>query len=193
MSSDSSDWTAAAGALLEPGENLLAAEQMRLPGGVIPKPAEPAAGTPLSVPGKVGAAFLHVVSPNISLPGPGLLERLLFGVAAGGPPGCLAGTLFRTELHAAVGRWTVLVVTDRRLLVAVTPKRNPLSWAEDPREPLEPIWSVPRSGVHTAGIERYRLRRRLRIAFADGSWGAFQPAPGESADRAHRLAVALST
>ncbi|HWS36717.1 MAG TPA: hypothetical protein VN408_28760, partial [Actinoplanes sp.] len=63
-------WHAAAQALLEPGEHLLAAEEMRLADGVTPPPPPaPADTTPLSLPGKVGLAFLHLLSPNFTLPG----------------------------------------------------------------------------------------------------------------------------
>jgi hypothetical protein len=86
----------------------------------------------------------------------------------------------------------VLVVSDQRLLVCVTPEREMLSWQDESRDRLETIGSVPRTGISAAAVHRYRLRRRLRITFGDGSWGAFVTAPGEPLDAARRLAAALS-
>lgn len=185
-------WAQAAAALLEPGERLLAAEEMRTAGGVAPPPPEPESGTPLTPLGKAGTAFLHLLSLNDSPPGSDLLDRLLFGVAAAGLPGSFAGSLFHTVLHAPGVRETVLVATDRRLLVGLAPKVGLFSWADQSHDRLDPIWTAPRTVVSAAAVHRYRLRRRLVITFGDGSWGAFTTPAGESIDPARRLAAALA-
>lgn len=184
-------WFPAAAALCGPGERLLAAEAAEPAGGVAPAPPAPAGGAPLNRSGKVGNVLLHLLSPNVSLPGQGRLDGLLFGMGAGGRPGSRAGDLFSTHLHTSGIRTTVIAVTSHRLLVCVTPERRLLSLQDESTDRLEPLWSVARTEVAGAEVRRYRLRRRLRIAFTDESWAAFVLPLGESLDPLRRLAAAL--
>jgi len=187
-------WTAAAGALLEPDERLLAAEEIDLASGVTPEsPPEPGDGTSLSLLGKVGNLFLHLLSPNITLPGQNLVDVLLIGRAAAGPPGSHA-EMICTALSTTRGhRRTVLAVTDRRLLVCVSPETPLFSLRDVPCDRVEPLRTVPRAAVTGAVVRRYRVRRRLRITFGDGSWAAFVTPFGSSLGPARRLAAALTT
>lgn len=186
------DWSTAAQALLDADERLLAAEAIEPAAGIgPPPPPPPPGGTQLTRSGSVLNTFLHVISPNASLPGQGRLEALLFGVAAAGEPTSRGGDLYRAHLHTGGARTTVLAVTDRRFLVCVTPERKLLSLADESKAGLEAIWSVPRAEVSAASVQRYRLRRRLRIDFTDGSWAAFATPLAETSEPARKLAAAF--
>ncbi|WP_152629045.1 hypothetical protein, partial [Actinoplanes utahensis] len=139
-------WTWAAEALLEPGERLLAAEEMQTPEGTTPPPPpDPERHTPLGPLGKVGVAFLSLLNLNEFGPGSSLLDRLLFGVAADGPAGSLASSLTATLLRTGARRRSVLVVSDRRLVVGLTPEAKLFSWAEQSQDRLDVVWAVPRT------------------------------------------------
>ena len=188
-------WHPAASAVLVSGERLLAAEQVRLAGGTSPGPPPPppaAGGKRMGPVGRLVTGVLNIISPNLSLPGQDRLENLIFGVGAAGRPGSRAGDLFHAHLHHPGLTTTVLVVTDQRVLLTATAPAKLFSLAEPGKDHLDVLWEVPRDEVSGARIERYRLRKRLRVSFTDGSWGAFLDPPADTGSPVERLAAAFA-
>ena len=86
----------------------------------------------------------------------------------------------------------MLVVSDRRLLMCVTPAEKLFSLPPETRDRLELLWAAPRAEVTGAAVRRHRVRRRLQVWFSDDSWAAFVTPLGGSLDPARRLAAALT-
>ncbi|WP_262283366.1 hypothetical protein [Micromonospora sp. MA102] len=189
------------GQLVEPGERVLAYAEAEAANGA-PPPPPPEAAKPEAPAGRVsiGAVLLNVISPLVSWAwGDRLVDRVVWGIAGRGAPGSAASRL-RHALQPPgpdlAVRDTLLVATDRRLLVCVSGPRKLLSSrADDERSVAETgiAWSASRAEVASARVGWHRLNpKRLRLDFADGSWLAFTVPIAESGRPLRDVAAALS-
>lgn len=187
--------------LVEPDEQVLAVAKAEIAQGVQP-PEPPGAPrpTPSGRANVVSGVLLNLISPLISFPaGDRIVDRVVYGVAGRGAPGSAASTLHharRPVPPATTSRDTILGVTDRRLLVCVSgPVKLWSSRADDERAAAETriIWSAPRATVAAAHVGWHRLNpKRLKIAFADGSWLAFTVPIAEPGTPLREIAAALT-
>lgn len=186
--------------LLPPGERVRAVAQVRAGMGLTPaEPPQPAAPAPSGGPGFLGV-LLNVLSPNITFgPADRFVDWLFFGVGGRGEPGSEASLLhhaLETGTSGSGVRYTVLAVTDQRLLLGATAPVGLLSGAEEDQRAqtdIELLRSVPRAALAGARVGRYRLNwKRLRIDFTDGSWLSFHVPMAESGRPLREVAAALS-
>jgi hypothetical protein len=189
------------GQLVEPGEQVLAYAKTGAAQGATPPPP-PDAARPEAPAGGVsaGAVLLNLISPLIgSERGDRLVDRVVWGVAGRGAPGSAASRLhhaLRPPKPDLAVRDTLLVATDRRLLVCVSgPMKVLASRKDDERAVAETgiAWSAPRAEVASARVGWHRLNpKRLRLDFTDGSWLAFTVPSAESGRPLRDVAAALS-
>jgi hypothetical protein len=189
------------GQLVEPGERVLAYAKAEAANGATPAPP-PDAAKPAAPAGRVsvGAVLLNLISPLVSWAwGDRLVDRVVWGIAGRGAPGSAASRLrhaLRPPGPDLAVRDTLLVATDRRLLVCVSgPTKVLSSRADDERAVAETgiAWSASRAEVASARVGWHRLNpKRLRLDFADGSWLAFTVPIAESGRPLRDVAAALS-
>lgn len=189
------------GQLVEPGERVLAYAKADAAHGA-PPPPPPEAAKPEAPAGRVsvGAVLLNLISPLVSWAwGDRLVDRVAWGIAGRGVPGSAASRLHHA-LHPPgpdlAVRDTLLVATDRRLLVCVSGPMKVLSSRKDDERSVAETgiaWSAPRAEVASARVGWHRLNpKRLRLDFADGSWLAFTVPIAESGRPLRDVAAALS-